>query len=299
MIKELLIMEYKKTVTDNGVTYKTRPNIYSIDYIRETIGSNAFKNNPLSFINQLDNETINQDFIDMKLVLYRIPKEAGIKYIEESLKFSNLLKDTFILHMDLLKLNNYLDKLHYLRVFVLEKKVNIYSLEFINYYLDHEDTELFTDLLNCNKINDDFLNIEHCLNNEASLTEIQAINYIFKTIEFNKKLNENIYYYDNYNLYIGFMRDLRKVIINNREKDYELVTYGRDGYKDTIRFYLGDILIFEMDNSGQYKYKNGDTGYYKNICTAEKDRICEKIKGYLIEGMSLEEIKTCINVTME
>ena len=297
-------MELDKIYYTPGLTYNvTRPNIFSIEYMRKLGKSRVFKNagvfvdNPLRFINKLDTETIKQDYTDMKLLLSKIPKEAGIRYIKESLKFSNLLKDTFILNVDSLKL--YLDMLHGLRVFVLEEKVNIYSLEFINYYLDHEiDRELFTDLLNWSKITDDFLIIEHWLNSDDTyLNESQAVNYILKTIEFNKKLNKLIVDdYVNYNLYIEYMESLRDVIITNRDEDYELIHYGMNRYKDTTNFYLGNTLIFELSNTGKYRAKDGVLYRYVDIGNV-KNNIVEEIKDYLIDGMTLEEIKTFVNVT--
>ena len=297
-------MDLDRVYYTPGLTYNvTRPNIFSIEYMRKTSKSKVFKNagvfvdNPLNFINKLDTKTIKQDYADMKLVLSKIPKEAGIRYIKESLKFSNLLKDTFILNVDLLKL--YLDMLHGLRVFVLEEKVNIYSLEFINYYLDHEiDRELFTDLLTWSKITDDFLIIEHWLNSDDTyLNEDQAINYILKTIEFNKKLNKLIVDdYVNYNLYIDYMESLRDVIITNRDEDYDLVHYGMNRYNDTINFYLGNTLIFELSNTGKYRAKDGLLYKYVDIGNV-KNNIVEEIKDHLIDGMTLEEIKTFINVT--
>ena len=297
-------MELDKIYYTPGLTYNvTRPNIFSIEYMRKLGKSKVFKNagvfvdNPLRFINKLDTETIKQDYTDMKLLLSKIPKEAGIRYIKESLKFSNLLKDTFILNVDSLKL--YLDMLHGLRVFVLEEKVNIYSLEFINYYLDHEiDRELFTDLLNWSKITDDFLIIEHWLNSDDTyLNESQAVNYILKTIEFNKKLNKLIVDdYVNYNLYIEYMESLRDVIITNRDEDYELIHYGMNRYKDTTNFYLGNTLIFELSNTGKYRAKDGVLYRYVDIGNV-KNNIVEEIKDYLIDGMTLEEIKTFVNVT--
>jgi len=281
-----------------------KPNIFSIEYMRKTSKSRLFENaglyvtEPLTYFNNFDNETINQDYLGMKLVLSRIPKEAGIRYIKESLKFSNLLKDTFILNADLFK--TYLNKLHELRVFVLEEKVNIYSLEFINYYLDHEiDRELFTDLLNWSKITDDFLIIKHWLNSEyIYLNEDQAINYILKTIEFNKKLNEHIVEdYINYNLYIEYMQSLRDIIINNRDDDYDLVHYGLNMFEDTTRFYLGNTLIFEMANIGKFRSRDGTVYNYSNMNTPKKNAIVKDIKNHLIDGMTLEEIKTFINVT--
>lgn len=297
-------MELDKIYYTPGLTYNiTRPNIFSIEYMRKLGKSKVFKNNgvflenPLNFISRFDTETIKQDYADMKLILSKIPKEAGIRYIRESLKFSNLLKDTFILNIDLLKL--YLDMLHGLRVFVLEEKVNIYSLEFINYYLDHEiDRELFTDLLTWSKITDDFLIIEHWLNSDDTyLNEDQAINYILKTIEFNKKLNKLIVDdYVNYNLYIDYMESLRDVIITNRDEDYDLVYYGMNRYKDTTNFYLGSTLIFELSNTGKYRAEDGVIYRYVDISNV-KNNIVEEIKDYLIDGMTLEEIKTFINVT--
>ena len=281
-----------------------KPNVFSIEYMRKTSKSRLFENaglyvtEPLTYFNNFDNETINQDYLDMKLVLSRIPKEAGIRYIKESLKFSNLLKDTFILNADLFK--NYLNKLHELRVFVLEEKVNIYSLEFINYYLDHEiDRELFTDLLNWSKITDDFLIIKHWLNSEyIYLNEDQAINYILKTIEFNKKLNEHIVEdYINYNLYIEYMQSLRDIIINNRDDDYDLVHYGLNMFEDTTRFYLGNTLIFEISNTGKFRSRDGNVYNYSNMYMPKKNAIVKDIKNHLIDGMTLEEIKTFINVT--
>ena len=297
-------MELDKIYYTPGLTYNiTRPNIFSIEYMRKLGKSKVFKNNgvflenPLNFISRFDTETIKQDYADMKLILSKIPKEAGIRYIRESLKFSNLLKDTFIINVDLLKL--YLDMLHGLRVFVLEEKVNIYSLEFINYYLDHEiDRELFTDLLTWSKITDDFLIIEHWLNSDDTyLNEDQAINYILKTIEFNKKLNKLIVDdYVNYNLYIDYMESLRDVIITNRDEDYDLVYYGMNRYKDTTNFYLGSTLIFELSNTGKYRAEDGVIYRYVDISNV-KNNIVEEIKDYLIDGMTLEEIKTFINVT--
>lgn len=297
-------MELDKVYYTPGLTYNvTRPNIFSIEYMRKLGKSRVFKNNgvflenPLNFISRFDTETIKQDYTDMKLVLSKIPKEAGIRYIRESLKFSNLLKDTFILNVDLLKL--YLDKLHGLRVFVLEEKVNIYSLEFINYYLDHEmDRELFTDLLTWSKITDDFLIIEHWLNSDDTyLNESQAVNYILKTIELNKKLNELIVDdYVNYNLYMQYMECLRDLIIGKRAEDYDFIYYGTDRFKDMTNFYLGNTLILELANTGKFRSSDGNVYNYRALDKA-RDRIIEDIKEYLINGMTLEEIKTFINVT--
>ena len=295
-------MDLEKISYTPGLTLNmTRPNIFSIEYMRKTSKTRIFENaglyvnKPLTYFN-MDTETINQDYLGMKQILAGLPKEAGIRYIKESLKFSNLLKDTFILNIDLLKL--YLDKLHGLRVFVLEEKVNIYSLEFINYYLDHEmDRELFTDLLTWSKITDDFLIIEHWLNSDDTyLNESQAVNYILKTIELNKKLNELIVDdYVNYNLYMQYMECLRDLIIGKRAEDYDFIYYGTDRFKDMTNFYLGNILIFGLANAGKFRSSNGKVYDYIALDKA-RDKIVEDIKECLITGMSLEEIKAVITV---
>lgn len=256
----------------------------------------AFMKDPTYVIRTWTAEIINQDFRDIKPALASIPKEAGIKYIGESLKFSKLLKDTFILNNGLIK--DYLAKLHDLRVYVLEEIVNIYSLEFINYYLDHDmDRELFTNLLNWSKITDDFLIIEHWLKSDDTyLNERQAVNYILKTIEFNKKLDDLIVDdYVNYNLYIEYMECLRDIIITQREEDYDIIYYGSNPFKDTTNFYLGNTLIFELANTGEYRAKDGEIYNYTALDKA-RDGIIEDIKEYLVMGMSIGEIKNFINV---
>lgn len=279
-------------------------NIFSIQYMRKATkgyrvfdeNMGAFMKDPTYVIKEWTAEIINQDFRDIKPVLANIPKEAGIKYIGESLKFSKLLKDTFILNNSLIK--DYLAKLHDLRVYVLEEIVNIYSLEFINYYLDHDmDRELFTNLLNWSKITDDFLIIEHWLKSDDTyLNERQAVNYILKTIEFNKKLDDLIVDdYVNYNLYIEYMECLRDIIITQREEDYDIIYYGSNPFKDTTNFYLGNTLIFELANTGEYRAKDGEIYNYTALYKA-RDGIIEDIKEYLVMGMSIGEIKNFINV---
>ncbi len=255
----------------------------------------AFMKDPTYVIKDWTAEIINQDFRDIKPALASIPKEAGIKYIGESLKFSKLLKDTFILNNGLIK--DYLAKLHDLRVYVLEENINIYSLDFINYYLDHEmDRELFTNLLNWSKITDDFLIIEHWLKSDDTyLNERQAVNYILKTIEFNKKLDDLIVDdYVNYNLYIEYMAGLRDIIITQREEDYDIIYYASNPFKDTTNFYLGNTLIFELANTGEYRAKDGEIYNYTALDKA-RDGIIEDIKEYLVMGMSIGEIKNFIN----
>ena len=86
-------------------------NIFSIQYMRKATkgyrifdeNKGAFMKDPTYVIKDWTAEIINQDFRDIKPALASIPKEAGIKYIGESLKFSKLLKDTFILNNSLIK----------------------------------------------------------------------------------------------------------------------------------------------------------------------------------------------------
>ena len=159
------------------------------------------------------------------------------------------------------------------------------------------DRELFTDLLTWSKITDDFLIIKHWLNSDDTyLNELQAVNYILKTIEFNKKLNKLIVDdYVNYNLYIDYMESLRDIIITHRDEDYDFIHYGTDRFKDTTNFYLGNTLILELDNTGKFRSRDGNVYNYRALDKA-KDRILEDIKEYLITGMSLDEIKTLVNV---